>query len=88
MSKRSLASFGELANVNKNNIDNDNKNDNNHDNIMEIINKPKSVKTMVGIYFDPDVAAALRRVSCRRKGAQSQLVNEVMRRFFRDQGLL
>jgi len=43
---------------------------------------------MIGIYFDPDVAQAIQRVCGKRKGAQSQLVNEVMRRFFRDQGLL
>lgn len=90
--KRSLASFGDVANINVINDDNRNNDDNNKinknsNNIMDVIKPQKSEKKLIGIYFDPEVAEKIRRVAGGQKGAQSRLVNEVMKRFFQSENM-
>lgn len=67
-----------------NNHVNNNNNDNVIDNIIDNMDKPKYVQ--VGIYFDPEVAEALKDLS--KKKVQSKFVNEVVKQALSERGLL
>jgi hypothetical protein len=104
---RHIASFGDVANIKKddiihqNNNININKNDNTIDNgnenenidtLDEIINNNKKKdKTHVlkGIYFEREVAAAIDRIARNGgKGIKSQIVNEAVKKVFKEKGWL
>jgi len=79
------SAFPDVNNNDNNNINNHvNNNDNVIDNIIDNIDKPKYVQ--VGIYFDPEVAEALKDLS--KKKVQSKFVNEVVKQALRERGLL
>jgi len=78
--KKSLAGFDEVAK------DNDNTNDN--VNIEDILGDQTPTKQLVGIYFEPDLAAALDRLSAGKRGAKSKLVNVAVREMLQSRGLL
>jgi hypothetical protein len=83
--KRTLAGFDEVANTNINVNTNNNVND---DVIGDILGDKKE-KVLVGIYFDPEVAAVLDRVTKGgKRGAKSALVNEALKRILIEKGLL
>lgn len=86
---RNLAGFEDVANNNINKNDNININDNTNNNVIDEIlsGKPKA-KQLVGIYFDPEVAAALDRATGDKRGAKSALVNEAVRQLLQEKGLI
>lgn len=45
-------------------------------------------KYMIGIYFDKSVAKVLRKLTRGKKGAQSRLVNDAVKKLFQDNGYL
>jgi hypothetical protein len=61
-------------------------------NIHEIINKKansKSVKELVGIYFEPEVKKALDKLQkAEGRGAKSELVNDITKWALKQKGLL
>lgn len=90
--KRSIATFSDVAQLNENS---DNVNDNvnvynNNDNIMlSIVKAPASNKKPTGIYFDEDVLEVLQQVTKPHgRGAQSKLVNEVLKKYLIEKGFL
>jgi hypothetical protein len=108
---RHIASFGDVANINKsdivheknnininnndNTINNQNDNEINNENIdvldQIINNNKKKEKTHVlkGIYFEREVAAAIDRIARGGgKGIKSQIVNEAVKKVFKEKGWL
>lgn len=85
--KRSIASFSDLAH-----IDNVNNNINviNNDDIMSrVVKAPTINKKPTGIYFDNNVLEVLHKVTKPHgRGAQSKLVNEVVKKYFIEKGFL
>lgn len=88
-------------NDNDNNNSNDNKNDNrngndnsivnvyNDDDILSSITKQPANKKPTGIYFESDVLEKLQELTKGRgRGAQSKLVNDVVKRYFIEKGFL
>jgi hypothetical protein len=77
-------------NVNVNNIKNENNNTDVE--IHEIINKKansKSVKELVGIYFEPEVKKALDKLQkAEGRGAKSELVNDITKWALKQKGLI
>jgi hypothetical protein len=77
-------------NVNINKIKDENNNTDVE--IHEIINKKsnsKSVKELVGIYFEPEVKKALDKLQkAEGRGAKSELVNNITRWALKQKGLL
>lgn len=74
-------------------IDNNiNINNNVSEDIYEIINKKsgtKSVKELVGIYFEPEVKRALDKLQkAEGRGAKSELVNDITKWALQQKGLL
>lgn len=98
--RKSLASFGEVANTNNNDVnDNDNVNDNNNVNVnkenkksvidefLEV--KPKKVMKPTGIYFDADVLRVLDELATKGgRGAKSKIVNDAVKKLFQEKNLL
>jgi hypothetical protein len=96
---RSIAGFGQVANDNDNkNNNNDidvntnnniNNNIDNNVNIDALLGSAEPKKEMIGIYFDADVAAVLKQLKNQgKRGAQSKVVNEAVKKLFQDKGLL
>lgn len=92
---RSIATFGDVASTdtNKNEIVSDIDSDNNNTSvsIMDIIGDTEEKKQFIGIYFDADVAKALKKLMEQakgKKGVQSKIVNEATRKFLEDNGLI
>lgn len=84
-------------NVKGNNNDNDdssinaNNKVNPNDDVNDIINKYLSVteeKVLVGIYFDKSVAKVLRKISKGKRGVQSSIVNDHLKKLFQEYGWL
>lgn len=85
-------------NVNENKNDNknndENRNDNNNinvydDDILSSITKQPANKKPTGIYFESDVLEKLQELTKGRgRGAQSKLVNDVVKRYFIEKGFL
>jgi hypothetical protein len=79
-------------NVNDNVNNNEDENINNDVDIHHIINKranAKSVKELVGIYFDPEVKKALDKLQrAEGRGAKSELVNDITKWALQQKGLL
>lgn len=77
-------------NVNINNIEDENNNTDVE--IHKIINKKansKSVKELVGIYFEPEVKKALDKLQkVEGRGAKSELVNDITKWALKQKGLL
>lgn len=90
--KRTLAGFDAVASTkHDNNIINDNNNKNKNDNanvIENILKNKKPPKKLTGLYLEDDVARKLDEVAGGTKGAKSEIVNTVLRRFFQEQGLM
>lgn len=85
--ERSIAGFGEVAGGDTGKgSSNNNVNDNvNINNIIQVEQK----KELVGIYFDPDVKRILQEVTkSGGRGAQSKLVNEAVKKLFKESGLM
>jgi hypothetical protein len=120
---RHIASFGDVANVNKsdivhennnininknnniidnknnienniginNEINNDNENENVDvlDNIINNNKKKDQTHILKGIYFEREVAAAIDRIARKGgKGIKSQIVNEAVKKVFKEKGWL
>ncbi|MGG3737234.1 hypothetical protein [Aeribacillus pallidus] len=100
---RHIAGFNDVANRNNKDNDNQkiNINVNNDNNVKEnenldeldkiIENNKKKDKTHVlkGIYFEREVAAAIDRVGRNGgKGIKSQIVNEAVKKVFKEKGWL
>lgn len=89
--RRSISSFGQVAsNIdinNKSNIEN-----NNNDIIKSLVkeNIPKDkTHTFKGYYLENEVANTIDRLSeGKHKGFKSDLVNEIIKKFFQKEGLL
>jgi hypothetical protein len=84
---KKLSSFGDVADINNNNNNNVNVNTNVNTNIGDLINK-SAAKQMKGIYFDPDVAAALDDLGKQGRGVLSKVVNEATKKYLQENGLL
>jgi hypothetical protein len=85
------AVMGTNINTNDNSNNDEKVNTNMNDNPANdpILQSNKSDKELVGIYFDPDVKAALQRLNKQYgRGKQSELVNDITRRKLKDLGLL
>lgn len=97
--KRSIASFGDVAEINnkkdKNNNQNINinvneKNDDKMDPLDKVIAKNKKKEDthiLKGIYFEKEIANAIDRIAeGGGKGIKSQLVNEAVKKVFKEKG--
>lgn len=96
--KTTLANFGNVANADESenvnegiNVDN-NENDSNNIVKSMVSDRPKkkNEKKLTGIYFDPDVSAALDRlkVSGKLNVSKSVFVNNVVKAALKDNGLM
>ena len=57
--------------------------------VEDMIDNKKPEKKVVGLYLDPDVAEALRKVGEQGgRGAKSKIANDVLRAFFKEKGIL
>lgn len=82
--------------INDNNSIIDNKNDNENDNDIDIfdqiIHNNKTDKVFRGIYFEREVANAIDRIARNagkgKKGIKSQIVNEAVKKVFKEKGWL
>lgn len=85
--EESIASFSDLANID--NVNN-NINVNNNDDVMSsVVKAPTKNKKPTGIYFDNHVLKVLHKVTKPHgRGAQSKLVNEVVKKYFIEKGFL
>lgn len=63
----------------------DNVNDN--VSINNLLNHATEKKQLVGVYFEPEIAELLKKVSNKR-GDQSKIVNEAVRRLMQANGLM
>lgn len=84
-------------NVNKNENDNENNNknidvnvnSNDVDDILSSITKTPANKKPTGIYFESDVLEVLQNLTKKLgRGAQSKLVNDVVKKYFIEKGFL
>jgi hypothetical protein len=85
----SLAGFQDVSNeeIAKVNV-NSNININDNDAIQKLMEGTEA-KELVGIYFEPAVAKALAKFSKgKKRGFKSDLVNELTKKFLRDNGQL
>jgi hypothetical protein len=83
---KSIAGFDDVANDNNN--ENVNNNDNKNDIINDILGDRKEKAVLTGIYFEPNVAAALDRATKDKKGNKSKLVNALVKKSLQDAGFL
>lgn len=97
--KRTLAGFDEVAfkNINNNINDNanndvkenENENEDPMDRILSANKKKDETHVLKGIYFEKEVAQAIDRIARNGgKGIKSQLVNEAVKKVFKEKGWL
>lgn len=94
--KRKVAGFGKVAGGNDSNINSDTeenitidvesrRNDDILGNILEANKSKDETHTFKGFYLENDVARTIDRVTQNKaKGAKSDLVNEILKRYFKD----
>ena len=85
---KNLTTFDDVAN--NNNINNNNNSDNN---ILTDVLKSKKTKDQThvfkGFYLEHEVAHAIDRITeGKQKGVKSELVNEILKKYFREEGIL
>lgn len=89
---RRLTKFDEVANGNKDNINNDIKKKNNVDLVSDIIQgKRNKDETHVfkGYYLENDVANTIDRITDNKpRGTKSELVNEILKKYFKKEGIM
>ena len=95
--RRTLAGIDEVAsknpNINVNDNDNneikENENEDPMDRILSANKKKDETHVLKGIYFEKEVAQAIDRIARNGgKGIKSQLVNEAVKKVFKEKGWL
>lgn len=82
---RSIASFGELAETEVNDKVNVNVNDN--INLKQLLSQEDDEKQLIGVYFEPEIAKMLKNLS-KKRGDQSKIVNEAVKRLLQANGMI
>jgi hypothetical protein len=83
--KGSLASFNDVSDETPKE---QNINVNVNNNINELLDTNKTKPIVTGIYFDPEVLSVLDEVSKGKKGAKTKIVNEAVKLYLQQNGLM
>ncbi|WP_373896410.1 hypothetical protein [Virgibacillus sp. CBA3643] len=92
--RRSISSFDDVAvdsNINSDKDNDTNKETNTDDKIDNILGKKTKDQThsFRGYYLENQVADTIDKVTDRKtKGVKSELVNEILKKYFQEEGLL
>ena len=86
--KRSISGFDKVASENDIDINNKDKNDLLHD-IIEKKKTKDQTHIFKGFYLEKAIADVIDRLSAgKTKGIKSEIVNEILKKYFRENGLL
>jgi hypothetical protein len=86
--KGTLAGFGAVSGDSQSNNNNININNNVNSSIDDLLGANKEKAIVTGIYFDPDVLRALDEISKGKKGAKTKIVNEAVKLYLKQNGLM